>query len=222
MGAFSCPSHHPFHAKAIELIRLAIEMTTAAGSGHPNVGGQSCPSGGRADVRPHAIRSSAPRRPRRRSTGVIGRPRMSYRIRRGCRPGEIAIGHDPDKRRPMTREDALQLRMINSPIDGHPNPFEGFPFFPAATGSLGQGLSIAAGLAAAARLDWYRSANLLPDRRRRKAAKGRSGKPSISSSIIICRQSARYSIATDSDRPATSVLSSRPTKNGCQTASRRV
>ncbi len=34
-----------------------------------------------------------------------------------------------------------------------PNPVEGFPFFDAATGSLGQGLSVAAGLAAAARLD---------------------------------------------------------------------
>ena len=53
----------------------------------------------------------------------------------------------------MTRDDALRLREIDSPIDGHPNPAEGFPFFPAATGSLGQGLSIAAGLALAARLD---------------------------------------------------------------------
>src|SRR5207248_4982310 len=56
-------------------------------------------------------------------------------------------------RRPMTHDDALTLRSIDSAIDGHPNPAEGFPFFPAATGSLGQGLSIAAGLALAARLD---------------------------------------------------------------------
>jgi len=53
----------------------------------------------------------------------------------------------------MTRDDALRLRTIDSAIDGHPNPAEGFPFFPAATGSLGQGLSIANGLALAARLD---------------------------------------------------------------------
>jgi transketolase len=53
----------------------------------------------------------------------------------------------------MTRHDALRLRAIDSEIDGHPNPAEGFPFFPAATGSLGQGLSIANGLALAARLD---------------------------------------------------------------------
>jgi transketolase len=53
----------------------------------------------------------------------------------------------------MIRDDALRLRAIDSEIDGHPNPAEGFPFFPAATGSLGQGLSIANGLALAARLD---------------------------------------------------------------------
>ena len=52
----------------------------------------------------------------------------------------------------------MALRSIDSPIDGHPNPTLGFPFFDAATGSLGQGLSVAAGLAggssdAAATLD---------------------------------------------------------------------
>jgi transketolase len=65
----------------------------------------------------------------------------------------IAIGRDRAHRRPMRREDALRLRDIASEVDGHPNPAEGFPFFPAATGSLGQGLSLAAGLALAARLD---------------------------------------------------------------------
>jgi len=50
-------------------------------------------------------------------------------------------------------EDAMTLRMADSVLDGHPNPAIGFPFFDAATGSLGQGLSVAAGLAAAARLD---------------------------------------------------------------------
>jgi transketolase len=50
-------------------------------------------------------------------------------------------------------DDALTLRTGDSVLDGHPNPAVGFPFFDAATGSLGQGLSVAAGLAAAARLD---------------------------------------------------------------------
>jgi len=50
-------------------------------------------------------------------------------------------------------EDALTLRAADSVLDGHPNPAIGFPFFDAATGSLGQGISVAAGLACAARLD---------------------------------------------------------------------
>jgi transketolase len=50
-------------------------------------------------------------------------------------------------------DDALTFRAADSVLDGHPNPAIGFPFFDSATGSLGQGLSTAAGLAAAARLD---------------------------------------------------------------------
>jgi len=50
-------------------------------------------------------------------------------------------------------EDVMTLRAADSVLDGHPNPAIGFPFFDSATGSLGQGLSTAAGLAAAARLD---------------------------------------------------------------------
>jgi len=50
-------------------------------------------------------------------------------------------------------EDALTLRAADSVLDGHPNPAIGFPFFDAATGSLGQGISVAAGLACGARLD---------------------------------------------------------------------
>jgi len=50
-------------------------------------------------------------------------------------------------------DDALTLRDVDSVIDGHPNPAIGFPFFDAATGSLGQGVSVAAGLGWAARND---------------------------------------------------------------------
>jgi transketolase len=65
----------------------------------------------------------------------------------------VMIGKAPADARPMTRDDAMTLREIDSPIDGHPNPGLGVPFFDAATGSLGQGLSVAAGLAAAAIMD---------------------------------------------------------------------
>jgi transketolase len=53
----------------------------------------------------------------------------------------------------LTFDDALRFRLNESVLDGHPNPAVGFPFFDAATGSLGQGLSVAAGLACADKLD---------------------------------------------------------------------
>ncbi len=62
-----------------------------------------------------------------------------------------AVGRSPAEKRPLKVEELDTLREWNSVLDGHPNPAEGFPFFDAATGSLGQGLSVAAGLALAAR-----------------------------------------------------------------------
>ncbi|MCP4839212.1 MAG: transketolase [Planctomycetes bacterium] len=59
----------------------------------------------------------------------------------------------PGEQRPCTVEDTEHFRETDSPLDGHPNPREGFTFFDAATGSLGQGLSVAAGLGLAARRD---------------------------------------------------------------------
>ena len=53
----------------------------------------------------------------------------------------------------LTPDHLKTLRMDDSPLDGHPNPEEGVRFFDAATGSLGQGLSVAAGVALAARAD---------------------------------------------------------------------
>ena len=64
--------------------------------------------------------------------------------------GVVGISAQPSL---LRFEDALTLREADSVLDGHPNPAIGFPFFDAATGSLGQGISIAAGLACGARLD---------------------------------------------------------------------
>lgn len=63
------------------------------------------------------------------------------------------VGKSPEQRRALKLEDLLTLRELGSVLDGHPNPAEGFPFFDAATGSLGQGLSVGAGLGLAARLN---------------------------------------------------------------------
>lgn len=61
-------------------------------------------------------------------------------------------GTSEENKKVLTINDLNSLRQINSPLDGHPNPSTGFAFFDCATGSLGQGLSCACGLALASRL----------------------------------------------------------------------
>jgi transketolase len=56
------------------------------------------------------------------------------------------VGKSPEEARTLTREDLMTLRAVDSPLDGHPSPMVGVPFFDTATGSLGQGLSNANGL----------------------------------------------------------------------------
>ncbi|MCK4851416.1 MAG: transketolase, partial [Phycisphaerae bacterium] len=63
------------------------------------------------------------------------------------------VGKKKESAQVVTAESLLELREIGSPLDGHPNPRVGVGFFDSATGSLGQGLSTAAGLGLAARLD---------------------------------------------------------------------
>ena len=138
--------------KAIDLGKMSVEMTTAAGSGHPSS----------ALSLTHLVT-------------VLMYHQMHYDPKDPWNPGNdrlvlseghavpivyaaladlgAAIGKTKSEARPMTRDDMLKLRAIESPIDGHPNPALGVHFFDTATGSLGQGLSAAAGLAAAARMD---------------------------------------------------------------------
>src|SRR6185436_14691199 len=138
--------------KAIEIGKLSVEMTTAAGSGHPSS----------ALSLTHLVT-------------VLMYHQMHYDPKDPWNPGNdrlvlseghavpivyaaladlgAAIGKTKSEARPMTRDDMLKLRAIESPIDGHPNPALGVHFFDTATGSLGQGLSAAAGVAIAAKLD---------------------------------------------------------------------
>ena len=140
------------HYKAIRLCRLAVEMTAAAGSGHPSS----------ANSLAHI-------------TAVLMYHKMRYDLANPWNPHSdrlvLSAGHavpiiyaayadlggvvgaDPKSARKLTVEDLGTLRDIDSVLDGHPNPAIGFPFFDAATGSLGQGVSVAAGLAMAARMD---------------------------------------------------------------------
>ncbi len=140
------------HAKAVELTRLSYEMTAAAGSGHPTTAASLAHL---TAVLMYTHMRYEPANPAHPSSDrlVLSEGHACPIIYAACADQGVMIGRNKDEWRPMTREDAMSLRAIDSMVDGHPNPIEGFPFFDAATGSLGQGLSVAAGLAAAARVD---------------------------------------------------------------------
>src|SRR6187401_2857498 len=140
------------HAQAIELDKISLEMTAAAGAGHPS----SCTSIGHlvTVLMFHTMRWSPdyPAYPTSDRLVLSEGHAVPIVYAAACRLG-VVVGKDPEKRRKLTPADARKLREADSELDGHPNPMEGFPFFDAATGSLGQGLSVAAGLGDAARLD---------------------------------------------------------------------
>lgn len=140
------------HAKAIELTKMAWEMTGLAGSGHPTSAASLAHI---VTVLMYKHMRWEPANPRHPASDrlVLSEGHAVPIIYAACIDLGVMVGKSKDQWRPLTREDLKTLRAIDSPLDGHPNPVEGFPFFDAATGSLGQGLSIAAGLAAAAKLD---------------------------------------------------------------------
>ena len=162
------------NAKAIDIGKLAVEMTTAAGSGHPSTALSLCHL--TTVLMYHQMRYD-PKRPSDPGSDrfVLSEGHAVPIVYAACadlgvaispqasRPGDIdaakRMGGVADTQethpdlRPMTRDDAMTLRAIDSAVDGHPHPQVGFPFFDAATGSLGQGLSVAAGIGFAARLD---------------------------------------------------------------------
>lgn len=140
------------HAQAIELDHLALDMTAAAGSGHPST---SMSLGHLVTVLMFHTMRWSPEQPDYPTSDrlVLSEGHAVPIVYAACAKLGVMIGKDPSQRRPMTIADAMALRTADSEIDGHPNPMEGFPFFDAATGSLGQGLSVAAGLALGARLD---------------------------------------------------------------------
>ncbi|MBK9188469.1 MAG: transketolase [Phycisphaerales bacterium] len=140
------------HAQAIEIDRMSLEMCAAAGSGHPT----SAMSIAHivTVLMFHTMRWS-PDYPDYPTSDrlVLSEGHAIPAVYAAAARLGVMFGKDPEKRRKLTIEDLKTLRAASSELDGHPNPMEGFPFFDSATGSLGQGLSVAAGLAEAARLD---------------------------------------------------------------------
>src|SRR4051794_32289397 len=145
------------HKKAIDLGKLSVEMTTAAGSGHPSTALSLTHLV--TVLMYHQMRwdPKDPWNPNNDrlvlSEGHAVPIIYAALADLGAMITPIGKSHDRSAGRAMTRQDAMNLRAIDSPIDGHPHPQCGVPFFDAATGSLGQGLSVAAGLGAAARMD---------------------------------------------------------------------
>jgi len=138
--------------KAIELGKLSVEMTTSAGSGHPST---ALSLAHIVTVLMYHQMRWDPKDPWNQGSDrlILSEGHAVPIIYAALADLGAVIGKTKAEARPMTRQDAMDLRAIESPIDGHPNPRVGVPFFDAATGSLGQGLSIAAGLASAARMD---------------------------------------------------------------------
>ena len=140
------------HAQAIELCKLSLEMTAAAGSGHPSTAMSL--SHLTTVLMFHTMRWSPefPDYPTSDRLVLSAGHGVPVVYAAACKLG-VVVGVDKASRRRLSIDDAASLRAADSELDGHPNPMEGFPFFDAATGSLGQGLSVGAGLAEAARLD---------------------------------------------------------------------
>jgi len=140
------------HAKAIELTRLAYEMTAAAGSGHPTSGASLSHLVTVLMYQHMRYEPSNPAHPAADRL-VLSEGHAVPIVYAACADLGVHVGRPGEDSRPLTTDDVMGLREIDSLVDGHPNPVEGFPFFPAATGSLGQGLSVGAGIALAAKLD---------------------------------------------------------------------
>lgn len=138
--------------KALDIGKLSVEMTTSAGSGHPST---ALSLAHIVTVLMYRQMRWDPKDPWNPNADrlVLSEGHAVPIIYAAYADLGGMIGKSKADARPMTREDAMSLRAINSPIDGHPHPQVGFPFADAATGSLGQGLSVAAGLGAAARMD---------------------------------------------------------------------
>lgn len=139
--------------KVIELSKQVIKMCTAAGSGHPSSGLSLVHL---TTALMYRIMRYDPKNP-----WSLGADRLVLSEGHAvpvvyaayCDLGGV-VGQ-PDRPSELSFDDALTLREADSVLDGHPNPAIGFPFFDAATGSLGQGLSVAAGVAAAAKVDGH-------------------------------------------------------------------
>lgn len=138
-------------AKAVHLGKLTIEMTTKAESGHPSSGLALAHIVASLLYKHMRWDPQDPWNPNNDRLVLSEGHAVPIVYAALCDMGAVA-GKSKAQARKLTPADCLTLREIGSILDGHPNPAEGMPFFDAATGSLGQGLSVAAGLGLGANL----------------------------------------------------------------------
>ena len=137
--------------KVIALGKNVLRMTSRAGSGHPS---SSLSLAHIITVLMYKIMRYDPQDPWNPANDrlVLSEGHAAPIVYAAYADLQGAYGIGPAEKQILTPDDLDSLRQINSPLDGHPNPSAGFPFFDCATGSLGQGLSCACGLILAARL----------------------------------------------------------------------
>jgi len=142
---------HAVHARAIHLSTLSLKMCAESGSGHPT---SAMSIGHLIAVLMYRTMRWLPDQPDNPTSDRLvlseGHAVPAVYAALADIGAVVDWNGEPVK---LTPEHLKTLREDSSPLDGHPNPREGVAFFDAATGSLGQGLSVAAGLGIAARAD---------------------------------------------------------------------
>lgn len=141
------------HAQAIEIDRLSLEMCATSGSGHPT---SAMSIAHITTVLMFQSMRWSPEYPDYPTSDrlVLSEGHAVPAVYAACAKLGVMAGKEGERKK-LTLADLRTLREWTSVLEGHPNPMEGFPFFDAATGSLGQGLSVAAGLGEAAILDGH-------------------------------------------------------------------
>ncbi len=137
------------HHKCIELCKEVLRMTTQAGSGHPS---SALSIMHLVVTLMYDVMRHDPADPWQPGNDrlVLSEGHAVPAVYAAYADLGGVVGSSRETARRLSLSDLSRLRELDSPLDGHPNPAEGFPFFDAATGSLGQGLSVGAGLALAA------------------------------------------------------------------------
>src|SRR5687768_3958196 len=115
--------------KAVDLGKLSVEMTTVAGSGHPST---ALSLAHLVAVLMYKQMRWDPKDPWNPAADrlVLSEGHAVPIIYAAMADLGVMIndvGKGRESARPMTRQDALALREIDSPIDGHPHPQVGVP-----------------------------------------------------------------------------------------------